>query len=299
MADTAGALVLAPDYLLPDNIGPAVGYREGQLPDATVLEQVGFFVPAYIEHPNAAWMTQMPGLQVVQLPTVGFDAVLPHLPPKVTLCNAAGVHEQSTAELTAGLIIARWRGLDRAARDMPTGIWDHRRGRSLQQARVVIIGTGGVGTAIANCLGVFGCDITRVARTPRSGVVGRENLEQLLPETDIVVLAVPLSDETRGMVDDAFLSLLPDGALVVNVARGPVAVTDDLLAHAGRLEFALDVTDPEPLPAEHPLWSAPGVFISPHIGGDTDAFPRLARELIGKQAQQWREGAPLRNVVVG
>lgn len=295
----ANTVVLAPDYLLPENIGPAVGYREGQLPDTEILEQVGFFVPAYIEHPNAVWMAKMPGLEVVQLPTVGFDAVLPHLPAEVTLCNAAGVHEQSTAELTVGLVIARWRGLDRAARDMASGTWDHRRGRSLQQARVVIVGTGGVGTAISNCLAVFGCDITRVGRTPREGVAGPEDLEYLLPEADVVVLAVPLSEETRGMVDDAFLSRLPDGALVVNVARGPVAVTEDLLTHAGRLEFALDVTDPEPLPAEHPLWSAPGVVISPHIGGDTDAFPRLARGLIAEQVQRWRNGAALRNVVAG
>ena len=124
-------------------------------------------------------------------------------------------------------------------------------------------------------------------------------LPQLLPAADIVVLAVPLTAQTEGMVDRAFLSMLRDGALLVNVARGSVIVTDDLLAELPRIEAILDVVDPEPLPPEHPLWSAPGVLITPHIGGDTDAFPRLARELIGAQVRRWRSGEGLLNVVRG
>lgn len=293
----AEPLVFAPDYLLPVDTQGAVAYREGHGPDAEVLERVGFFVPAYIEHPNADWMARMPRLDVVQLPTVGFDAVVPQLPTGVILCNAAGVHEQSTAELAVGSIITVWRGLDRAARDMVEGTWSHRRGRSLQQARVVIIGAGGVGTAIARTLEPFGCVTTVLARTRRPGVVPIADLHDILPRTDIVILAVPLTDETAGMVNDDFLSRLPDGSLVVNVSRGSVAVTEDILRHAGRLEFALDVTEPEPLPKTHPLWSTPSVFITPHIGGDTDAFPRLAQKLIGEQVERWRNDQPLRNVV--
>ena len=293
----AEPLVFAPDYLLPVDTQGAVAYREGHGPDAEVLERVGFFVPAYIEHPNADWMARMPRLDVVQLPTVGFDAVVPQLPTGVTLCNAAGVHEQSTAELAVGSIITVWRGLDRAARDMVEGTWSHRRGRSLQQARVVVIGAGGVGTAIARTLEPFGCVTTVLARTRRPGVVPIADLHDILPRTDIVILAVPLTDETAGMVNDDFLSRLPDGSLVVNVSRGSVAVTEDILRHAGRLEFALDVTEPEPLPKTHPLWSTPSVFITPHIGGDTDAFPRLAQQLIGEQVERWRNDQPLRNVV--
>ena len=293
----AEPLVFAPDYLLPVDTQGAVAYREGHGPDAEVLERVGFFVPAYIEHPNADWMARMPLLDVVQLPTVGFDAVVPQLPTGVTLCNAAGVHEQSTAELAVGSIITVWRGLDRAARDMVEGTWSHRRGRSLQQARVVIIGAGGVGTAIARTLEPFGCVTTVLARTRRPGVVPIADLHDILPRTDIVILAVPLTDETAGMVNDDFLSRLPDGSLVVNVSRGSVAVTEDILRHAGRLEFALDVTEPEPLPKTHPLWLTPSVFITPHIGGDTDAFPRLAQQLIGEQVERWRNDQPLRNVV--
>ena len=293
----AEPLVFAPDYLLPVDTQGAVGYREGREPDAEVLERVGFFVPAYIEHPNADWMARMPRLDVVQLPTVGFDAVVPQLPTGVTLCNAAGVHEQSTAELAVGSIITVWRGLDRAARDMVEGTWGHRRGRSLQQARVAIIGAAGVGTTIARTLEPFGCVTTVLARTRRPGVTPIADLHDILPRTDIVILAVPLTDETAGMVNDDFLSRLPDGSLVVNVSRGSVAVSEDILQHAGRLDFALDVTEPEPLPETHPLWSTPGVFITPHIGGDTDAFPRLAQQLIGEQVECWRNDQPLRNVV--
>ena len=250
----AEPLVFAPDYLLPVHMQGAVGYREGHEPDAELLERVGFFVPAYIEHPNAGWMARMPRLEVVQLPTVGFDAVVPQLPTGVTLCNAAGVHEQSTAELAVGSIITVWRGLDRAARDMVEGAWSHRRGRSLQQARVVIIGAGGVGTAIARTLEPFGCVTTVLARTRRPSVAPIADLHEILPRTDIVILAVPLTDETAGMVNDDFLSRLADGSLVVNVSRGSVAVTEDILRHAGRLDFALDVTEPEPLPETHRLW---------------------------------------------
>ena len=161
----------------------------------------------------------------------------------------------------------------------------------------MIIGAGGVGTAIARTLEPFGCVTTVLARTRRPSVAPIADLHEILPRTDIVILAVPLTDETAGMVNDDFLSRLADGSLVVNVSRGSVAVTEDILRHAGRLDFALDVTEPEPLPETHRLWSTPGVFITPHIGGDTDAFPRLAQQLIGEQVECWRNDQPLRNVV--
>jgi len=290
--------VLAPDYLVPEGLDRVIGYPVGDLPDTDLIERVGFFVPGYIDHHNTAWLQQLPGLQVVQLPTVGYDSVLAHLPAGVTLCNAAGVHEQSTAELTVGSVIARWRGIDRAARDMTTGTWDHRRGRSLQGAQVLVIGAGGVGRAIADSFAPLGCHVTLVARSGRDGIVGADRLPELVPAADIVVLAVPLTAETTGMVDHAFLAQMRDRALLVNVARGSVVVTSDLLQHLGRIEAVLDVTEPEPLPSDHPLWTSPHVLITPHVGGDTDAFPRLARHLIAEQAHRWRSGQPLSNVIV-
>lgn len=290
--------VLAPELIAPISAEGVTYHAPGEFPDAATAESIGFFVPGYIEHPNPDWMSRLPNLQVVQLLTIGYDYAIDHVPPGVTLCNAAGVHEQSTAELAVGAIIARWRGIDRAAREMTTGTWNHQRGRSLQEARVVVIGAGGVGRRIANALDPFGCSIALVGQTARDGVHAADELPGLLPQADIVILAVPLTERTDGMVNDAFLRQLRDGALLVNVARGSVVVTADLLDHLGRIEAVLDVVDPEPLPADHPLWSAPGVLLTPHVGGDTDAFPRLARSLIAEQIARWRSGAPLTNVIV-
>ena len=244
-------------------------------------------------------IAQMPNLEVVQLLTVGFDAALEYVPDHVILCNAVGVHDASTAELAVGLVLASLRGIDDFARAMPQGDWIHDRRTSLVDQRVVIIGAGGVGRAIANRLVPFEAEVTLVARSQRPGVVSISDLSTLLPEADVVILAVPLDVHTSGLVDDSFLSQMRDGALLVNVARGGVVDTQALVRHAqqGRIRAALDVTDPEPLPQEHPLWRIPGVLISPHVGGNTSAFLPRARALVEKQIGRWRSGDPLAHVV--
>ena len=148
-------------------------------------------------------------------------------------------------------------------------------------------------------LAPFESSVRRVARRPRDGVAGFDELPDLLPLADVVVLTVPTTDETRGLVDARFLARMKDGALLVNVARGVVVVTDDLLAElsTGRLRAALDVTDPEPLPGDHPLWSVPGVLISPHVGGNTSAFLPRARRLVQEQLIRYVAGRPLLNVI--
>ena len=258
-----------------------------------------FYVPSYMA---GEWafeaMSLMPELAVCQLPTAGFEHALAHLPAGVTLCNAAGVHDASTAELAVGLILARLRRIDDMARAMPAGDFIHERYDALADKRVVIVGVGGIGQALARRLAGFECEVTLVGRTARPGVAGREDLDSLIPDADVIVLAVPLDDSTRGMVDAEFLSRMHDGALLVNVARGAIVETDAILAEADRLAFALDVTDPEPLPPEHPLWRAPGVLISPHVGGNTTAFlPRIAR-LVRQQVDRWESGSPLAHVIV-
>ena len=258
-----------------------------------------FYVPAYMAGEWAMTaMADMPLLEVCQLPTAGYEHALMHLPPGVTLCNAAGVHDTSTAELAVGLILARLRRIDDGARAMSSGQFLHGRFEALADKHVVIIGAGGIGRAVARRLEGFECHVTLVARTSRDGVRAREDLPDLLPVADVVVLAVPLDDTTRGLVDATFLKRMKDGSLLVNVARGAVADTDALLAEAGRLQFALDVTDPEPLPSGHPLWLSPGVLISPHIGGNTSAFlPRVAR-LVDEQARRWISGESVLHVIV-
>lgn len=293
--------VLTPDTFDPLDVDDVVYYESESDPASDVLAHVGFFIPRYLgSGPNLHLVQQMSSLKVIQLPTIGYDYALASVPDGVWLCNAAGVHEQSTAELTVGLIIASGRGIDRASRDMSTGRWDHRRGRSLQGKRVLILGAGPVGQAIAAGLSPLGCTVTLMGRTARGGIAGTDDLPAVLPTMDVVVLAVPLTDRTRGMVDDAFLATMRDDALLVNVARGPVVVTDALTEQVGRkrLFAALDVTDPEPLPADHPLWRSERVLITPHVGGDSDAFPILARTLIEDQVHRWRKGLDLRNVIV-
>ena len=181
---------------------------------------------------------------------------------------------------------------------MPAGDFIHARYDALADKRVLIVGAGGIAQALARRLDGFECQIDLVGRTARGGVHGRDELPMLLPEADVVVIAVPLDDSTRDMVDASCLSRMSDGSLLVNVARGAIADTDAMLAEVGRLLFALDVTDPEPLPADHPLWHAPGVLISPHVGGNTTAFlPRIGR-LVREQVSRWESGSPLAGVIV-
>ena len=196
-------------------------------------------------------------------------------------------------------MLASLRGIDDFARAMPHGEWIHDRRSSLVDRNVLIIGAGGVGQAIAHRLIPFGTEVTLVARSQRTGVVACSELPSLLPEADIVVLAVPLNMHTSGLVDESFLSRMREGSLLVNVARGGVVDTQALVRHAqqGRIRAALDVTDPEPLPPEHPLWRIPGVLISPHVGGDTSAFLPRARALVEQQISRWRSKDPLMHVV--
>lgn len=263
-----------------------------------VLAEIGFFVPTYMgDARNLALMARMPSLEVCQLLTAGFESALAHLPGGVTLCNAAGVHDASTAELAVGLMLASLRGIDDAARAASEGQWIHRTRPALADRHVLILGAGGIAQAVRRRLEGFEVNITMVGRSAREGVLSVKDLASVLPKADVVVLAVPLDDSTRRLVDAAFLGQMKDGALLVNVARGGVVDTDALLAEcsSGRLMAALDVTDPEPLPSNHPLWRCSGVLITPHVGGNTSAFLPRAEHLVRDQLQRWRAGEPLLN----
>lgn len=277
-------------------------YDDDEDPPEDVCADAGFFVPRYLGvRQNASLSWRMPRLEVMQLLTVGYDYALSHVRSGVTLCNAQGVHEDSTAELALGLAIASLRRIDVAAQDMARHRWDHQRGRSLQFATVLVVGAGPVGRAVAGRFRGMGCGVGLVARTAREGVHGAADLPALLAEADVVVVAVSLNDTSAGLVDAGFMSRMKQGALLVNVSRGAVVDTQALetALHDGRICAALDVTEPEPLPTDHPLWSAPNLLVTPHIGGDTDAFPVLAGDLIVRQVGAWRAGLPLANVVGG
>lgn len=244
--------------------------------------------------------------KLVQSQSIGYDNVDEVLPPGHVFANASSVHETSTAELTLALILASQRGIADFVRAAATdgGSWAPARYESLADRRVLLLGYGGVGKAIEDRLLPFEVEVVRVASRARDDerghIHGLDELDSLLPDADIVVVGVPLTDATTRLVDDAFLSSMKDGALLVNIARGKVADTDAIIEHAtsGRLRFALDVTDPEPLPDGHPLFSLPNVLISPHVGGASTAMmPRMAR-LVRRQIERMLAGEEPLNVVL-
>lgn len=289
---------------LAEAVGPIEGVEvvvwngDGPPPDG----DVELWVPSYATRADVIDRGhELRGLRVVQLQSAGYDGVLERLPAGVTLCNATGVHDDATAEHAVGLVLASLRGIPEAVR--AHGHWRPMPGRrSLADSRVLVLGYGSIGRALAERLLPMKAVVTAVASRGRDDdlvgqVHGTDELPRLLPEQDVVVVLVPLSDATRGLLDDDTLALLPDGALVVNVARGPVLDTDAVLRHAGRLRFALDVTDPEPLPDGHPLWDAPDVLITPHLAGGTTAMlPRISA-LVRDQLRRMVAGEDVVNVV--
>ncbi|GAA0940596.1 2-hydroxyacid dehydrogenase [Streptomyces rhizosphaericus] len=249
----------------------------------------------------------MTNLRVVQTLTAGIDHIKPalaDLAPGVRLCNARGVHNASTAELALTLILASLRGVPDFVRGQDAEEWRSGFRPALADKSVLIVGYGAIGSAIEDRLVPFECErVARVARSPRTTERGPvhpiDELPRLLPEADVVVLVTPLTEATRGLAGTEFLSRMKDGALLVNVSRGGVVDTKALLTEleSGRLRAALDVTDPEPLPAGHPLWHAPGVLISPHVGGPTSAFLPRAKRLLRDQLHRYARGESLAHLV--
>jgi len=269
---------------------------EGQPgPEALAAE---FVVPT--RRSMAEALARMPGLRVVQTISAGVDWVLPYLPPGVTLADARGVHDVAVSEwvLTALLVMTK-RVLELLDRQREA-VWERGfRPDELWGRTVLILGYGSIGRAVEARLAPFGVRILRIARTPRTGVHGLEELSGLLPRADAVVLLLPLTPSTRGLVDAAFLERMRPGALLVNAGRGALVDTRALLAalEAGRVRAALDVTDPEPLPAGHPLWRAPGVWITPHLAGSSPRLRARGFALVRAQVARFLRGDPLFNVV--
>ena len=281
-----------------------VEFIEWNMQDSASVSSIDIVVPPYMGGTNLLFQLGNVRTRLVQSQSVGYDGVEKVLPVGHVYANAASVHEASTAELTMALILAAQRGIPEFVRAAEKGKWEPSPHPSLADRNVLLVGYGGVGQAIEARLLPFETIVTRVARTARSDERGRiygiDSLAELLPLADIVVIGVPLSDATTHLVDDEFLTLMSDGSLLVNIARGLVADTDALLVHAksGRLRFALDVTDPEPLPDGHPLFALPNVLISPHVGGASTAMmPRMAR-LLREQIDRMMRGDDPVNVVV-
>lgn len=248
-------------------------------------------------------LRDLPRLALVQTQSTGYDGVADLVGPDVAIATASGVHAAATAELAVGLALASLRGIDDAVRRQAEGVWRSDRYPGLADRRVLLVGVGGIGEEIRRRLVTFEAEVTRVGSAARDDehghVHGSDELVALAPHHDVVILITPLTDSTRGLVDAEVLAALPDGALVVNVARGAVVDTDALTREvgAGRLKAALDVVDPEPLPEGHPLWHAPGVIITPHVGGNTDAFAPRILALLRRQVEALGAGREPGNLV--
>lgn len=270
------------------------------VPDS--VADVAFYVTPYqLSGRVADVLPRMTSLQVVQTLTAGVDNVRGHVPAGVTLCNGRGIHDTSTAELAVTLVLSALRGVPGFVRAQDRHEWRQGWHPALADKRVLLVGYGAIGAAIEARLLPFEVDVVKVARTARDDVRSVADLPGLLPEADVVVLVVPLTDETRGLVDVDFLARMKDGALLVNVARGPVVDTDALVEAlgSGRIHAALDVTDPEPLPPGHPLWDAPHLLVSPHVGGPSSAMWPRAHRLVRDQLARFAAGEPLANVMSG
>ena len=300
-------LVSVPDAHLGAALGEmpeGVEIIEWDMSGPAPVNAIDIVVPPYMDTAKALAQLANVKTRLVQSQSVGYDGVEQLLPPGIIYANAATVHETSTAELTVALILASQRGIPDFVRAASEGRWAPSWHQSLADRNVLLVGYGGVGKAIEARLLPFEVTVTRVALTARSDgrgeIHGFDSLHDLLPLADVVVVAVPLTERTTHLIDDSFLSRMHDDSLLVNVARGKVADTNALLAHAssGRLRLALDVTDPEPLPDGHPLFSLANVLISPHVGGATTAMlPRMAH-LLNEQIDRMLRGDDPLNVVL-
>jgi phosphoglycerate dehydrogenase-like enzyme len=281
---------------------------------------VDFWIPPFRRDHAEAVFPHLRGVQVVQSMMAGVDWLLPWLPKNVVLCDGRGIHDVSTSEWVITAILTsikrfplyrdlqqqgQWRGAAVAADPFLHGSGAHARqyqilGEDLEGKTVLIVGYGSIGAAIEARLTPFGLKFLRIARSAREGSVHPiADLHRLLPEADVVVLIVPLTAETKGLISSVELGLMKRGALLVNAARGPVVETNALVAALQQhtLRAALDVTDPEPLPAGHPLWSAPNCLITPHIGGSTPQFIHRAFRFGAKQVRRFLAGEELENRV--
>lgn len=283
---------------VPDNVEVEVfDPREGFPSDPATVD---FWVPTYMGKESATRpLAAMTRLKVVQLLSAGAEVWIPVVGDHVTLCDGKGAHTGSTAEWAVGAMLASLRRFPALIRAQADRRWAPESGETLAGKRVLIVGAGDIGNAIASRVAAFDAEPVLVARRAREGVHDVSALETLLPQADVVVIMTPLTEATTGMVDAKFLSRMTDGALLVNASRGRVVDTEALVAEAatGRLNAALDVTDPEPLPTDHPLWSMPNVLITPHVGGNIKGALVNMYRVAGDQLRRFAAGEPLHNVV--
>jgi phosphoglycerate dehydrogenase-like enzyme len=283
---------------LPDGMTADVWTGGEQLPGSADEVEV-VVLPFGVPSSRMPVLAKLPRLRLIQLMSAGAERAIPFVPPGVTLCNARGAHDPAAAEWIMAVILAEVRQLPRFMAAQQAGTWDFAASRPLAGQTALIVGYGSIGAAVEKLLAPFGVTMTRIARHARPGVSSMDDLPVLLPRADIVILLVPVTPATTRLADARFLGQMRDGALLVNAARGSIVDTAALLAElrSGRLRAALDVTDPEPLPAGHPLWSAPGLLLTPHVAGATTDAIQRAMAVVRDQLARYAAGEPLLNIV--
>ena len=268
--------------------------------DSSDLSDITFFTPFYMSgRAGLEPSKRMPNLKILQVPNAGYDDAIEYVREGVVLCNARGVHDASTSELAIGLAIAVRRGFSDFARAQVQGKWEHRRYASLTDSKIAIIGYGSIGQRVAQGLSGFEVSIDAYSRSGNHGSMKIDQLDENLHKYDVVILTLPLTDESRKMFNAERLSLMKSGSALINVARGGVVDTQALLAelNSGRLWAGLDVTDPEPLPEGHPLWEAKNCIIVPHVGGDSNAFLGRGKRLVEEQLGRLSRDEEIINIV--
>jgi phosphoglycerate dehydrogenase-like enzyme len=265
------------------------------------LLEAEFLVPGSDEPCMIKALARMPKLRVIQTLSAGVDWLLPSVPPGVTLCDARGTRDGPVAEWVLGAILASLKHFGDARDSQRAHDWRWREPDELAGKTVMILGYGSIGLAVERLLRASDAEVIRVARHARPGVHAVDELASLLGLADIVVVLLPLTSATAGLLDREMLGQMREGALLVNAARGSIVDTEALLEllQVGRIRAALDVTEPEPLPADHQLWDAPGLLITPHFAGDTRGAERRAFALVGEQVRRYVSSEPLVNVVEG
>lgn len=287
---------------IPENLKAVLWDLENE--PRTPLEDIEIAVLPYMASPQRLKnIRQAPNLKIVQTQTTGYDGMVDLIGDRADINTAAGVHAAATAEMAIGLAIASLRGYPQAVRDQQSGRWNPQQWPGLADRTVALVGVGGIGEEIRKRLEPFEVNLLRFGSTARTDEHGQvfatADLAARAAEIEVLILIVPLNDSTHHLVDAELLAQLPDGATVVNVARGPVVQTEAIVAEvaSGRLNMASDVFDPEPLPADHPLWQHPNALVIPHNGGNTKAFfPRMVK-LLKKQVQSWAAGHDGENLV--
>lgn len=284
--------------------------------------EIEVWIPDPYPTRNTQIVPHLRGVKLVLSLMAGTEWIPGAMGPHVTICNARGAHNISTAEWTVSAILTMLKHFPLFLDIQRSGEWKRRFEASAEYAAitgdtrpfyppvmleeltgktVLLVGYGSIGKEIERMLGPFDVELIRLARTARENpdVHAVGELDALLPMAQVIVLILPSSEETRWLIGARQFSLMQQGALLVNAARGPIVDTDALVLalQNKRIRAALDVTDPEPLPVNHPLWKCPNLLITPHVGGSSPEFARRSLNIAADELRRYMAGEPLRNVV--